>query len=409
VGYEVPQQYVERYADLLVNYALGSGRGIARGDVVWVQSPESAKPLYAAVCRAVWRAGGMTISGYRPDSDASTNLERDFYEIASDEQISRFLERYMRGLVAEVDHLIQLEAEADPHALSATDPSRIFARQVAQRPMSRWLDDKESAGTFSWTIGLYGTEAMAAEAGLSLEEYWEQITAACFLDHEDPKAEWRSVETEIQTTVTALDALPIDRLHIRGDDVDLQIALGEHRRWVGGEGKNIPSFEIFTSPDWRGTEGRIRFSEPLYTHGNLITGVELEFAGGRVARASAQENEPLLTEMLAAENGDRVGEFSLTDARFSRITKFMATTLYDENVGGPFGNTHIAVGRAYRDCYDGDPTELSSDDWDRLGFNDSPIHTDIVSTTDREVTATLADGSTHTIYSGGRFQLDELG
>jgi aminopeptidase len=409
VGYEVPEQYVERYADLLVNYALGSGQGIASGDVVWVQAPESAKPLYAAVCRAVWRAGGMTISGYRPDADASTNLDRDFYEIASEEQISRFLERYMRGIVDEVDHLIQLEAEADPHALGSTDPGRILARQVAQRPMSRWLDDKESAGNFSWTIGLFGTEAMAAEARLSLEEYWEQIIAACFLDHRDPKAQWRSVESEIQSTVAALDALSIDGLHVRGDDVDLRITLGEHRRWVGGEGKNIPSFEIFTSPDWRGTEGRIRFSEPLYTHGNLITGVELEFAGGRVSRASAVENESLLTKMLAAENADRIGEFSLTDARFSRITKFMATTLYDENVGGPFGNTHIAVGRAYRDCYDGDPTELSSEDWDRLGFNDSPIHTDIVSTTDREVTATLADGSARTIYAEGRFQLDELG
>lgn len=408
MGYEVPQQYVERYADLLVNYALGTGKGISSGDVVWVQAPEAAKPLYAELCRAIWRAGGMTISGYRPDSDADTNLDRDFYEIASQAQISRFLERYMRGIVDEVDHLIQVEAEADPHALGTVDPAKLLARQIAQRPASRWLDDKEAAGSFSWTIGLYGTEAMAREARLSLEEYWEQIIAACFLDHEDPKVQWRAVEGDIQATVGALGALPIERLHMRGDDVDLQIALGEHRRWVGGEGKNIPSFEIFTSPDWRGTEGRIRFSEPLYTHGNLITGVELEFAGGRVTRASAQENEPLLTEMLAAENADRVGEFSLTDARFSRITRFMATTLYDENVGGPFGNTHIAVGRAYRDCYDGDPSELASEDWERLGFNDSPIHTDIVSTTDREVTATLSDGSSRTIYAGGQFQLDAL-
>jgi aminopeptidase len=409
VGYEVPQQYVERYADLLVNYALGSGRGISSGDVVWIQAPESAKRLYAELCRAVWRAGGLTISGYRPDADAGTNLDRDFYEIASEQQISRFLERYMRGIVDEVDHLIQVEAEADPHALSSVDPAKLLGRQIAQRPASRWLDDKEGVGKFSWTIGLYGTEAMAAEARLSLEEYWEQIIAACFLDEEDPKVQWRSVEAEIQSTVARLDSLPIERLHMRGDDVDLQIALGEHRRWVGGEGKNIPSFEIFTSPDWRGTEGRIRFSEPLYTHGNLITGVELEFAGGRVVRASAQENEALLTEMLAAENADRIGEFSLTDARFSRITKFMATTLYDENVGGPFGNTHIAVGRAYRDCYDGDPSELASEDWERLGFNDSPIHTDIVSTTDREVVATLTDGSTRTIYADGRFQLGATG
>jgi len=406
VGYEVPHQYVERYADLLVNHALGAGAGISRGDVVWIHASESAKPLYAALCRAVWRAGGLTIGEFRPDDDATINLSRDFYEIASDEQVAHFMESYMRGIVGQVDHLIQVEADADPHALSNVAPSKILARQVAHRPLNQWLDAKENEGRFSWTIALYGTEAMAAEARLTLEQYWEQIVAACFLDAEDPKARWRSVEAQIHTTVAALDALPIERLHMVGEDVDLHITVGEQRRWKGGEGNNIPSFEVFTSPDWRGTEGWIRFSEPLYTHGNLVTGVELQFTDGLVTRATATENESLLTEMLAAENANRVGEFSLTDSRLSRITKFMATTLYDENVGGPFGNTHIAVGKSLQVCYSGDPNALAPADWERLGFNESVVHTDIVSTTDREVIATLTDGSERTIYGGGQFQLD---
>ena len=74
--------------------------------------------------------------------------------------------------------------------------------------------------------------------------------------------------------------------------------------------------------------------------------------------ASADENERVLTEMIATEGADRIGEFSLTDRRFSRITRFMAQTLYDENVGGEFGNTHIALGRAYQDAYDGDPADV---------------------------------------------------
>ena len=72
----------------------------------------------------------------------------------------------------------------------------------------------------------------------------------------------------------------------------------------------------------------------------------------------AAENEPLLHEMIATENADRVGEFSLTDARLSPIDRFMADTLYDENIGGPFGNTHLALGNAYQDTYDGDPAAL---------------------------------------------------
>ena len=407
MGYVVPTQYIERYADLLVNYALGSGAGISRGDVVWIHGGESSKPLYAELCRAVWRAGGLTIGEYEADGDSALNLRREMFEIATPEQTETFLEAYWTGLADQVDHLVQVEAEADPRAMRTVDPARILARQVAHRPLDRRLDAKENSGAFSWTIAMYGTEAMATEAGLSLEQYWEQIIAACFLDEPDPKTRWRAVAAEIAQTVAALDALQIERLHVRGEDVDLTLTLGEQRRWRGGDGCNIPSFEIFTSPDWRGTEGWIRFSEPLYTHGNLVTGVELEFSGGRVTRASATENEPLLTEMIAAENADKVGEFSLTDARFSRITKFMASTLYDENVGGEHGNTHIAVGKAYQDCYDGDPGTLSDADWERLGFNESAVHTDIVSTTDREVTATLADGSTRVIYAGGRFRLAE--
>jgi aminopeptidase len=110
--------------------------------------------------------------------------------------------------------------------------------------------------------------------------------------------------------------------------------------------------------------------------------------------------------MLATENANRVGEFSLTDARLSRISHFMAETLFDENMGGPYGNTHVAVGKSITQCYDGDPAALSPQDWERLGFNESVVHTDIVSTTDREVTAVMGDGSERTIYAGGQFQLD---
>ena len=241
----------------------------------------------------------------------------------------------MRGLVDEMDHQVTVLAESDPHALDTVDPAKIMRHGAAMRPLLDWRGEKENAGRFSWTLGLYGTPAMAAEAEHELEEYWEQIIDACFLDEEDPIARWREVGEQIGETRARLDALEIDRLHVEGEDVDLRVTLGEQRRWVGGRGRNIPSFEIFTSPDWRGTEGWIYFNQPLYRYGNLVKGIRLEFADGRVVEASAEENEPVLTEMIATEGADRIGEFSLTDRRFSRITRFMAQTLYDENVGGP--------------------------------------------------------------------------
>jgi aminopeptidase len=98
-----------------------------------------------------------------------------------------------------------------------------------------------------------------------------------------------------------------------------------------------------------------------------------------------------------------IGEFSLTDVRFSRIDKFMAETLFDENFGGKFGNTHIAVGNAYRDAFPGDPSKVSKEQWKEMGYNESVVHTDIVSTENRTVTATFEDGTRKVIYKDGKF------
>jgi aminopeptidase len=403
--YELPQLYLERYADLLVNFALGGGDGIGPGDVVHVIAPESAKPFYAELLRAIWRAGGHALGDFRPDDDQHLSVTRDFYALANEEQLSYFPALYYRGVIDQADHFIYVRCDAEPHALRDVDPAKLLAHERSFGPAVEWEATKEAAGDLTWTIGLYGTEAMAAEAGLSIEAYWQEIIRACFLDRPDPKARWREIGEQLDAYTHALDALPIERLHMRGEDVDLWVTLGESRKWIGGGGRNIPSFEVFTSPDWRGTEGWIRFSEPLYIYGSLITGIELAFEDGVVTRASAAQNEDLLREMLASEHADRVGEFSLTDASLSPISHFMAETLFDENMGGPFGNTHIAVGRAIRQCYDGRPDELSTADWERLGFNESVIHTDIVSTTDREVTAVMRDGSRRIIYAGGHFDL----
>jgi aminopeptidase len=406
MAYTPPTEILERYASVLVDFALGGGTGVQPGEVVRVVAPESAKPLYEHLLRAVWRAGGNVIGGYHPDEEERVGGSREFYELASDAQIEHFPGRYLRGLVDEMDHQVAVICDADPHALEGADPRKIMRRGEALKQLMEWRGVKENEGRFSWTLGLYGTPAMAAEAGMSEQEYWEQIIQACFLDEQDPIARWREVVEQIEATRARLDALKIERVHVEGEDVDLWVTVGERRSWLGGRGRNIPSFELFTSPDWRGTEGWINFNQPLYRYGNLVRGIRLAFRDGRVSELSAEQNEAILSEMVATPGGDRVGEFSLTDKRLSRITRFMAQTLYDENVGGPFGNTHIAVGRAYQDAYDGDPSELSNEDWERLGFNESSVHTDIVSTTDRTVTAYLPGGEQRVIYRDGQFQLD---
>jgi len=272
------------------------------------------------------------------------------------------------------------------------------------RPYRDWLDRKEAAGRYSWTLGLYGTPAMAKAARLSHKEYWGQIIEACFLDDADPIARWRGVSRENARIRRRLDRLELVSIHVESDGIDLHVAVGARRRWLGSTGHNIPSFEIFTSPDWRGTEGEISFNEPLYRYGSLIEGISLRFSKGRVVEAAARRNEDLLQTMLATDEGScRVGEISLTDGRMSPITRFMADTLYDENRGGPQGNFHLAVGSAYLDAFADDAAGLSRRDGARLGFNRSSVHTDIVSTARREVTARLPSGRSKVIYRDGRF------
>jgi aminopeptidase len=268
-------------------------------------------------------------------------------------------------------------------------------------------EEKEQAGKLSWSLCLYGTQSMADEAGLTLDEYWEQIIEACYLREDDPVTKWKAVQREIEDIKDKLDALEIEKLHIKGDDVDLEVQIGAHRKWLSGGGKNIPSFEIFTSPDWRGTNGSISFNQPLYYSGKRISGVSLQFENGVVVTSSATENEDALKEMIGQENANKVGEFSLTDKRHSRITKFMATTLFDENMGGEFGNTHIALGNAYKDTFTGDMSTVTDEQWAAMGYNSCPkVHTDIISTSNRIVTATLRDNTQRVIYKEGIFMLD---
>lgn len=410
--YTPSQQILDRYADVLVNFALNMGKGIRKGDVVRLSASESAKPLYVATHNAIVKAGGHVIGHYGPDDEKgdmrrNNSTSRYFYEHATKDQIGFFPAKYLKGLVDEMDHSLFILSEADPHALDGVDPKKIMARGVAMKPFMDWRNEKQQKGKFTWTIGMYGTPAMAKEAGLSEKAYWDQIIKACFLDLPDPKKKWRQVYKEIEYYKTRLNKLSpkIDKLHMTGSDADLWIRLGKNRQWLAGRGFNMPSFEIFTSPDWRGTEGWVRFNQPLYRYGNKITGIQLWFKDGRVVKSSAKTNEKFLKQMIATPGADKIGEYSLTDSRHSRITKFMAETLFDENMGGPQGNTHLALGMAYKDTHTGDISEISREAFDELGFNDSSVHTDIISTTRRQVVAHLHDGTEVLIYKDGQFRL----
>jgi aminopeptidase len=352
--------------------------------------------------KAITKAGGHVILKYFPHDEARYNFSRDFYELAQSHQLCYAPLKYFEGLVEDADHGLTILSN-NPRGLEGVNSKNVSMHTNALTKLREFYTKKEQQGKFTWTLALYGTPELATEAGLSERQYWNQIIKACFLDKKEPKKVWQQVYKNLKKYKEKLNTLKANKLHIKGPDANLWVNVGAYRQWLIASGPNMPSFEIYTSPDWRGTEGWIRFNQPLYYGGNKIEGVELVFKNGRVVKFDAKTGKNTLSDMIRTENADKVGEFSLTDRRHSKITKFMANTLYDENTGGRNGNTHIALGNAYTDtCL---RKGLSPKDWDKLGFNKSSVHTDIISTAPRIVTAYLEDGSSKVIYKDGQFNL----
>ena len=396
--YQPSKTILEKYAEVLVKFALNSGKGVKPGEVVMCIADDDAKLLLLSLHKKILEARAHPMLRMIP-----SGIDRTFYEIANDKQLTFFPRDYTKAQCNLIDHQIGILSDADPQELKGIPPQKMMKSADARKEARQWLDEKEYKGKFTWTLALYGTKAMAKEAGLTLKQYWDVIIKGCYLDKKDPVKEWKRLFAIQEKTKKKLNALKIDHVHMTGEHCDITIKLGKNRKWLGGSGRNIPSFELFISPDWRGTNGYIKFNQPLYHYGNIIRDVELWFKNGKVIKAKASKGQDVVHSFIKRRNADKLGEYSLTDARLSRITHFMANTLFDENIGGKYGNTHLALGMSYKDSFTGDYSKPSKKKWAAMGFNDSDEHTDIISTEDRTVTAYLSNGATKVIYKNGRF------
>jgi aminopeptidase len=235
--------------------------------------------------------------------------------------------------------------------LDGIDPTKMMKRIQANKKLRYLRDKKEREWKFSRTICMYGTQAMAQEAWLSLEEYRNQIIDACFLNEPDPVKKRKEVNSEIHRVKDKLNEMKLEYVHVVWPDEDLKVKIWSDRLRAAWAGCNIPSFEVFTSPDCRDVNGWIKCNQPLYRYWSLVEWIRLEFKDWKLIKAQAEKNDDILQEMVKIEWMDRLWEFSLTDARISKITRFMAETLFDENVWWEYGNTHVALWTWFDECY----------------------------------------------------------
>ncbi|MBW1902222.1 MAG: aminopeptidase, partial [Deltaproteobacteria bacterium] len=288
-------------------------------------------------------------------------MEHHFFEKANNSQLV-FLAPGQKELLENLNGSIFLRAPDSLTHLSDIDSKKIGKTLVAQKPLRDILREREEKGRYGWTLCTLPTEELAKQAKLSVKQYCSQIIRACYLDKTDPVRVWKTIYRDAAVIKKWMNSMDVNYYHIESETIDLRVTPGAHRKWVGISGHNIPSFEIFISPDWRGTEGVYYSDQPSFRSGNYVEGVRLLFKKGSVAKIEAKKGEEFVKKQLSMDKGAcRIGEFSLTDKKFSRINKFMANTLYDENFGGRHGNCHLAVGSSYSNTYDGDPSKLTDE------------------------------------------------
>lgn len=392
---------LEEYAEVLF-WGMQKARitPFAPGNIVLVRTDLAALPLAGKVQNVLLERGLNPVIRISVPSA----LEKGFYAGAGVEQLS-FTVPGDRNLYEHLDGLISLLAPDSITHLRSITPGKIATAALARKYLRDILDVREADRQFGWTLCLMPTPALAEAAGMSAEEYAAQIVRAAYLDTDDPVAEWERIFNDAEGVKGWLNSMDVDYYQVRTTSTDLRVYPGERRKWIGVSGHNIPSFELFVSPDFRRTEGIYHADQPSYRNGNLVSGVTLEFTAGQARVVGAEQGEAFVRSQLEMDPGaSRLGEFSLTDKRFSQINAFMAHTLFDENFGGEHGNCHVAVGASYADTYDGNPAELVGDRKQELGFNDSALHWDLVNTEPKTVTAVLRTGQHIVIYSQGMFQ-----
>jgi aminopeptidase len=394
------EKYLAKYADVLL-WGLATAKKVSmkKKDIVLIQYDLPALRLAEILYARLLDMGMHPVQRMA----ATCGMELSFYQKSNPQQLT-FMAPGDKELYKNINGRIFLHAPQSLTHLKDVDPAKIGKAVVSRKPLKDILDRREELRKYSWTLCIVPTDELARQAKMTLPQYTAQVIKGCYLDKNDPVAEWQQIHKEITAIKRRLSTLKVKYFHLESANMDLRITPGAKRKWAGVSGHNVPSFEVFVSPDWRVTEGVYFANLPSFRSGNYIEDVRITFAQGKAIGIEAGLGEEFVKKQLAMDAGAcRLGEFSLTDRRFSRIDRFMAETLFDENFGGREGNCHVALGSSYSDTYNGNPAQLTKALKNKLGFNDSALHWDLVNTEAKTLTAHLTGGRKIIIYDRGVF------
>jgi aminopeptidase len=393
---------IERLADLIVNF----GANVQEGQILDVGSGLGKEELTRAITASAYRRGAKFVDVHYWDP----HLKRERVLFAPDDVLDFvppwYGERALQ-LGNERGATISLSGPIEPHLFDDLDPGRL-GRDVFPR-VKEWTTVINER-TVNWCVapGPSGNWARLVfpnlEPEAALDKLWELVVHICRLDEDDPEVSWQDRSSVLKGVAKRLTDLQFDAIHLEGPGTDLTVGLLPTSHWMGGGDAtvdaiphmaNLPTEEVFTSPDPERTKGFVRATKPLSTQGRIIDGLTVLFEGGRAVAIEAESGAETLRAMVAQdEGGARLGELALVDreGRIGPLDTVFYDTLLDENAA-----SHIALGSAY---------DAAVGEEDRERLNRSSIHIDfMIGSAAVDVTGITRDGERIPVLRDSSWQI----
>jgi aminopeptidase len=377
----LPPESLERYADAIVRASLGIGKG----DTLVVQGEPEHRELLVAVAESGYRAGAQFVDVVTTDP----LVMRARLLHGSDDAIgalSPWSRRRYREVAGPRGALAAISGDGEAGYLDGVPPERIATDYSRMAKQLAFLRRAQLNLRSRWTIAAWPTDHWAGQVYPKLDPLKAKRRLArdllhfCRLSDDDGKGTkgWLEHLRTLDRRSARLTKLGLSRLELRGPGTELDLGLVADTRWLGGPEKladgrtvaaNMPTEEVFTTPDPRTTSGTFRCTFPLSFRGRLIHGLRGEFSNGRLVRLDGDSDAD--RDFVAAyidtdRMGRRLGEVALVDAssRIGATGRIYYNTLLDENAAA-----HIAFGAGFGGTRSETPAR---------GVNRSTIHLDVM-------------------------------
>jgi len=398
---------LSRLADL----AVAVGANVQPGQIVCVTAELEHHDLARAIAASAYDRGAKFVDVWYIDP----LVKRARIEFAADDTLD-FVPPWYGERILELGRQrganIVIRGTTAPGALDGLDPKRAGRDQL---PRIKETNTIVNERTVNWTILACPTIPWARlcypdlDDEAALAKLWREVLHVSRLDEPDPLAAWEERIVALERAAEAMNDGGFDAIHFEGEGTDLTIGLlptstWRMARWSTVDGirhlPNVPSEEVFTSPDPERVEGHVRATKPLVlTDGTLVRGLEVRFEGGRAVDIDAAENAEVLRSRVRIDNGaTRLGEVALVDreSRIGQLGTVFYGTLLDENAA-----SHIALGSGFSWAVETDE--------DRAHVNESVAHIDfMIGGNDVDVTGVTRDGERVPLLRDGAWQLSPV-